>query len=443
MLKVTFIFCLLFFSVQSYSNEPNIDPSSDMPYLESLYLTLHQNPELSYKEKQTSQLLSNELSQMGFEVTNNIGGFGVVALLYNGEGPTIMIRTDTDALPIIEQTGKHYASRIKTKDRNNNEVGVMHGCGHDIHMTSFIGTARQLVAKKSQWKGTLMMVAQPAEEVGAGAKALLQAGLFSQFALPDVVLGLHVSADLEAGKVSVANNYALASVDSVDIIVKGKGGHGAYPHTTIDPIVLAARIVLALQTITSREISPLEPSVLTIGSIHGGTKHNIISNEVKLQLTLRSYNSAIRNQQITAIKRLTAGIANSVGLDESNYPEVIVHEQESIPSTINHSELAQRVKSSIALEIGQNNVITADPVMAGEDFGLYGRTEHKIPITLFWLGSVEPNQYKAAKLNNTVLPSLHSSLFAPDYAKTIETGVRSMTAAALDLFNLPIDQKIK
>ena len=406
-----------------------------LPALEKLYLHLHQHPELSYQESQTSARMAKELGQLGFDVTTDFGGHGVVGILKNGAGPVIMIRADIDGLPIIEQTGKAYASTVTTVDASNNSVGVMHGCGHDIHMTSLIGTAEQLVKRKNQWQGTLMMVAQPAEEVGGGAKAMLKQGLFSQFPTPDKVIGLHVSAGIPAGKIGVVSGYALANVDSVDIIIKGKGGHGAYPHATIDPVVLAARTVLALQTIVSREVSPLEPNVLTVGSIHGGSKHNIISNEVKLQLTLRSYNPQVREQQIAAIKRITKGIAISAGLDEPLMPEVYVHEDETIPSTYNDPTLAAAVQASIEAEIGQDNVVVAPPVMAGEDFGIYGRTPEHVPITLFWLGGVKPAQYEASLKTGETLPSLHSSQFAPDYPLTIRTGVRAMSRTAMDLFN--------
>lgn len=424
----------LMLSTNLHALDLNKSVQQSLPKLNQLYLHLHQNPELSYQEEQTGKRLAKELKQLGFEVTSNVGGYGVVGLYKNGNGPTVMIRADTDGLPIVEQTGKPYASKVKVLDKHNNQVGVMHGCAHDIHMTSMIGTAEQLMKHKDQWQGTLMMVAQPAEEVGGGAKAMIKEGLFKQFAKPDYVLGLHTSASLPAGQVAIAPGYALANVDSVDIAVKGKGGHGAYPHTTIDPVVLASRIVLGLQTITSREISPLKPSVITVGSIHGGSKHNIISNEVKLQLTLRSYDPAVREQQIAAIKRLTAGIAQSAGLDESLYPEVVVHESESIPSTYNNPELATRMTNSIKKELGDSQVVKAEPVMAGEDFGLFGRTEENIPITIFWLGGVEPNSYKAAMQSGEPLPSLHSSKFAPDYELAVHTGVRAMTASALDLF---------
>ncbi|OHU88431.1 MULTISPECIES: amidohydrolase [Pseudoalteromonas] len=430
------IMCLpMLIASQAYALSLADNVKSDISYLESLYLHLHQNPELSYQEKNTAARLASELEVLGFDVTKGVGGHGVVGLLKNGEGPTVMIRADTDALPIIEQTGKKYASKVKVLDSNNNEVGVMHGCGHDIHMTSFIGAAKQLVALRANWQGTLMMVAQPAEEVGAGAKAMIKEGLFSQFAKPDHVLGLHVSASVPAGKVAIAPGYALANVDSVDITVKGKGGHGAYPHTTVDPVVLASRIVLALQTITSREISPLQPSVITVGSIHGGSKHNIISNEVKLQLTLRSYDPKVREQQIATIERMTKGIALSAGLPEDMAPSVYVNTDETIPSTYNDPDLAAKVTDAIKQELGADNVMKSEPVMAGEDFGLYGLTDENIPITIFWLGGVEPELYQKAQKNGDTLPSLHSSQFAPDYPLTIKTGVRAMTASALGLFN--------
>lgn len=426
---------LLFISPWVSATTLDLNLDKTMPAIEKLYLDLHQSPELSYHEQQTGQKIAKQLKQLGFDVTDNVGGFGVVGIYKNGNGPTIMIRTDTDGLPIIEQTGKSYASKVTVTNGEGATVGVMHGCGHDIHMSSFIGTAQQLVIHKDAWQGTLMMVAQPAEEVGGGAKAMLKEGLFSKYPTPDHVIALHVSASVPAGKVSMKNEYTMASVDSVDITVKGKGGHGAYPHTTIDPVVIASRIVLALQTITSRELSPLEPSVITVGSIHGGSKHNVISDEVKLQLTLRSYNPEVRLQQIAAIKRISKGIALSAGLDESLMPEVFVHEDESIPSTYNNPAQTNIVRSAISAAIGNSNVLETEAVMAGEDFGLYGRTEQNIPITLFWLGGVEQAQYAAAQKSGETLPSLHSSKFAPDYKVALPTGIKAMSHAAVALFN--------
>ncbi|WP_247664803.1 amidohydrolase [Pseudoalteromonas sp. MMG010] len=426
---------MLFTSSFSNAQSLPLDLTSTMPEIEKFYLDLHQSPELSLHEQVTGRKIADRLAQLGFSVTSNVGGYGVIGIYKNGDGPTVMIRTDTDGLPITEQTGKPYASKVSVINEHGTKVGVMHGCGHDIHMSSFIGTAEQLITHKDKWQGTLMMVAQPAEEVGAGAKAMLKEGLFSKYAKPDHIVALHVSANVPAGKVALKNEYTMASVDSVDIAIKGKGGHGAYPHTTIDPVVLAARSVLAIQTITSRELSPLEPSVITVGSIHGGSKHNVISDEVKLQLTLRSYNPAVRTAQISALKRITAGIAQSAGLEESLYPTVHVHEEESIPSTYNDPAQTNLVRNAIEGAIGKNNVLDTQAVMAGEDFGLYGRTEDNIPITLFWLGGVNPSQYADAKKNNRVLPSLHSSQFAPDYKIAIPTGINAMTHAAVALFN--------
>lgn len=426
---------LLLLSPFAQATTLDLNLQKTMPEIEKLYLDLHQSPELSYHEKETGQKLAKQLKQLDFTVTDNVGGYGVVGIYENGDGPTVMIRTDTDGLPIVEQTGKPYASKVTVTNDAGATVGVMHGCGHDIHMSSFIGTAQQLMTHKEQWQGTLMMVAQPAEEVGGGAKAMLKEGLFTKYPTPDHVIGLHVSASVPAGKVSMKTEYTMASVDSVDITVKGKGGHGAYPHTTIDPVVIASRIVLALQTITSRELSPLEPSVITVGSIHGGSKHNVISDEVKLQLTLRSYNPEVRLQQIAAIKRITKGIALSAGLDESLAPEVYVHEDESIPSTYNNPAQTNVVRSAIANAIGEDNVLETEAVMAGEDFGLYGRTEQNVPITLFWLGGVEPSQYDSAMQSGATLPSLHSSKFAPDYKKALPTGITAMSNAAVALFN--------
>lgn len=432
-----FVLSTLALLVTSQVHALNLPQQIDasLPELEQLYLHLHQNPELSNQEIQSAKRLAQEFKALGMTVTEQVGGHGVVAIYKNGDGPTVMIRADMDALPITEETGKSYASKVTTLNEHDQMVGVMHGCGHDVHMTSLVGTAKQLMNNKGMWQGTLMLVAQPAEEVGNGAKAMIKDELFTRFAKPDAVLGLHVSASLPAGKVAVAPGYALANVDSVDITVRGKGGHGAYPHTTIDPVVIAARLVLALQTITSREISPLKPSVITVGSIHGGAKHNVISNEVKLQLTLRSYDPEVRDQQVAAIKRIANGIGLSAGLPESLLPEVYVHEEQRIPSTYNEPSLAVSVEQSLVKALGRSHVETSEPVMAGEDFGLFGRTEEALPITIFWLGAVEPEQYATSKAKGVTLPSLHSSKFAPDYPLAIKTGVTAMTQSALDLFN--------
>ena len=404
----------------------------DYDYLFDLYQHLHRNPELSFHEEKTGQRIAEELKKVGFTVTSKVGGFGVVGVLKNGEGPTIMLRTDLDALPIKEETGKPYASKVEVVDDAGKQVSVMHACGHDIHMSAFIGAARLLSGIKDQWKGTLLMIAQPAEERGSGARAMLKDGLFKRFPKPDFCVAQHVAATMASGTVGCVPGYALANVDSVDITVRGLGGHGAFPNTTKDPVVLASQIVIALQTIVSRETSPTDPAVVTVGSIHGGSKHNIIPNEVKLQLTLRSYTDEVRLHTIEAIKRITRGLGEAAGLPDKLMPIVSV-KNEFTPATYNDPKLLQRLRNNLEPMIGKINVVTSDPVMGGEDFSEYGRTEDKIPICIFWLGAVEPEKVKSSEETGKSLPSLHSSLFAPDVEPTIKTGVANLVSAVLEL----------
>lgn len=404
----------------------------DYPYLYDLYQHLHRNPELSFHEEKTAQRIAKELKQAGFEVTEKVGGFGLVGVLKNGKGPTILLRTDLDGLPIKEETQKPYASKIEVKDDAGNEVSVMHACGHDIHMASFIGAARLLSGIKDQWHGTLVMIAQPAEERGSGARAMLEDGLFKRFPKPDFCVAQHVAATMASGKVGCVPGYALANVDSVDITVRGLGGHGAFPNTTKDPVVLAAQIVIALQTIVSRETSPTDPAVVTVGSIHGGAKHNVIPNEVKLQLTLRSYTDEVRKHTIEAIRRITKGLGEAAGLPENLLP-IVSLKNEFTPATYNDPKLLERLRGNLGQWIGEQNVVTSEPVMGGEDFSEYGRTEDKIPICIFWLGAVEPEAVKASEKSGKPLPSLHSSLFAPDPEPTIKTGVANLVSAVLEL----------
>ena len=401
--------------------------------LNKLYRYLHANPELSLMETKTASLLAGKLKDMGFEVTEKVGGTGVVAVMKNGDGPTVMIRADMDGLPVKEQTGVSFASKTITPNRDGVEKPSMHACGHDIHMTVLIGTAEHMVANKADWSGTLVLILQPAEELGLGAGMMLEDGLFKRFPRPDYNLALHDNSSMASGTVGIVPGYALANVDSVDITVRGIGGHGAYPHTTKDPIVLASQMVVAFQTIVSRETSPLESAVLTVGSIHGGTKHNIISDEVKLQLTLRSYKDEVRMNTINSIKRIADGLGRAAGLPDDKLPIVTVRDKEFTPATYNNPELANTVKLSIGAEIGADNVLEMSPVMGGEDFGAFGRVEPKIPSFLFWLGAVDPKTIAKAKKDGTILPSLHSPFFAPDYKPTIETGVAAMSAAAIDL----------
>ena len=402
------------------------------PDLEPVYKNFHAHPELSLREEKTSQRVGDELERRGFKVTRQFGGFGVVGVLSNGHGPTVLVRTDMDALPVAEQTGVSYASEVKALDDKTNTVGVMHACGHDMHMTVFLGAARILSQLKDQWHGTLLMIGQPAEEKVQGARAMLADGLFTRFPKPDYCLALHCAPDLPAGTVGVTEGYALANVDSVDIVIRGLSGHGAWPHKTKDPIVLAAQTVLALQTIVSRETDPTQPAVLTVGSIHGGTKHNIIPDEVRLQLTLRSYSDEVRQHTMDAIRRITRGLAEAAGIPEDRFP-VVTLADESAFATYNTPELAQHLTRVFKNWLGEDRAITTKPIMGAEDFGVFGRTNPKIPICIFWLGAVDPERFKDHERSGKALPALHSSQFLPVLEPTLQTGVTAMTAAVLDL----------
>ena len=404
----------------------------DYAYLEALYIHLHQNPELSFYEEQTSARLAAELRELGFTVTEKVGGYGVVGVLENGDGPVVLLRTDMDALPVLEKTGKPYASTATTIDEHGNTVSVMHACAHDVNMTVFIGSARRLTAMTDQWRGTLVMIAQPAEERGAGARAMLKDGLFERFPRPDYNFALHVAASVPAGKVIYTKGYVMANVDSVDLTVYGIGGHGAYPHTTKDPVVLSAQIINALQTLVSRELKPIDAGVVTVGSIHGGTKHNIIPDKVELQLTVRSYTDDARNALLEGIKRIAEGQASAMGLPRDRWPVVKVKD-EYTPSVYNNPELSERIVKALRTVFDDEQLIPGEPVMGGEDFAQYGRVEPKIPSLLFWIGGVEAGNYARAMESGEVLPSLHSPFFAPDPQPTILTGVEVMTTSALEL----------
>jgi len=398
----------------------------------NLYKFLHSNPELSWQEDKTASHLADILEADGYEVTRGVGKKGVVAILENGKGPTLMIRADMDALPVEEKTNLKYASKVRQINRFGKEVPVMHACGHDIHMSVLIGTAKNLISMKNSWSGTLMLVLQPAEEVGQGSLAMLEDGLFERFPRPDFNLALHVGGMGPAGTIGYQLGYAMANVDSVDIIVNGVGGHGAYPHTTIDPIVLASQIVLSLQTIVSRKIDPLEPAVVTVGSIHGGLKHNIISEEVRLQLTLRSYSDEVREKTIDEIKKIVKGLGIAAGLPESKMPKVLLKD-EYTPALYNDPEFSRKVLSFISKEIGDENVSEISAVMGGEDFARYGRQDPKIPSLLFWLGGTSKEDWKKFQNNEIELVSIHSPFFAPDPKPTITTGIKAMSASALGL----------
>ena len=433
-------FFIQFFSLglaQSSGSElswiaPRVD--REYPSLFELYRHLHANPEIAFQEARTAQRMAQELEALGFEASRSIGGHGVVGLLRNGEGPTLMLRTDLDGLPITEETGLEYASKVRIQDPDGQSIGLMHACGHDVHMTCFVGAARILGREKKRWKGTLMMVAQPAEERGAGAKAMLADGLFQKFPVPDYAIALHNDAGMQAGRVGVCSGYALAGVDSVDLVVRGVSGHGGYPSTTKDPVVMAAQTVLALQTIVSREIPAIDPAVVTVGSIHGGTKHSIIPDEVRLQLTVRYYTDETRDRIRDGIGRISEGIARAAGMPPDRLPLMSI--LDSTPPTYNDPALARRASQAMARVLGNDNVLDLKPVMGGEDFGLYGRTPQKVPVCMFWLGAVAPQKMEASrKPGAPPLPSLHSSRYAPDPEPTLKTGVKALTAIALELLN--------
>jgi hippurate hydrolase len=396
--------------------------------LDALYIDLHRSPELSLHETQTAAKLAERLRRLGYDVTAGVGGTGIVGVLRNGEGPTVMLRTDLDGLPVTEKTGLPYASTVTTTDDAGATVGVMHACGHDVHMTSWIGAATLLSRMQDRWSGTLVMVGQPAEERGLGAAAMLEDGLFERFPRPDYAVAMHTSAALPAGVLGYSPGNAMASVDSVDIEIHGAGGHGAYPHTTIDPIVIAARTIVSLQTIVAREINPLDPAVVTVGSIHAGSKHNIIPDSARLQLTVRSYDPQVREHLLRSIERIAKAEAAAAGAAVE--PEVRV--SEGTPATWNDPDLTARLVEKAFLPLlGEERVLEQDPVMAGEDFSRYGLAG--VPAMLFWIGAVERERWEAARQGGDPLPSLHSPLFAPDREPTLRAAVLAQTGAALEL----------
>lgn len=428
--------CVLAAPLQAQDIRKAVD--IDLPSLMEIYRDLHANPELSFQEFRTSAKLAAEAKRLGFTVTEKVGQTGVVAVMKNGPGPVVMIRADMDGLPVIEQTGLPYASKVKGVSKSGLETGVMHACGHDTHMSAWVGTARQLVANKDKWSGTLVMILQPAEEIGSGARAMLADGLYTRFPKPKYVIGFHDAAQFPAGAIGYSSGFALANVDSVDIKVKGVGGHGAYPHTTKDPIVLASRIVGSLQTLVSREVDPQDAAVVTVGSIHGGAKHNIISDEVTMLLTVRSYSDETRKLLLDGIKRIAKGEAIAAGMPEDKMPEVKIAEDEFTPATYNTPALTARMAALFKERFGEKRVIATPPVMGGEDFSEFYRADKaNVESLIFWVGGVPQAQYDEAMKNGKPLPSLHSPFWAPDAEKVIATATEAMTAAAIDLMKKP------
>lgn len=405
---------------------------AEYPSLETLYKYLHSHPELSLQEQQTAARLAKEMRALGWEVTEKVGGTGVVAVLKNGKGPTVLVRTDMDALPVTENTPVPYASKVRARDRSGNDVGVMHACGHDTHMTSWVGTARTLTALKDRWQGTLIFIAQPAEEIGAGARMMLDDKLYERFGKPDYCLALHCNSRQTHGTVAYSDGLALANVDTMDITVKGRGGHGAAPHTTVDPIVLAAKIVLDLQTIVSRERDPLDPAVVTVGSIHGGTKHNIIPNEVKLQLTIRTTKDSTRKHILEAIERIAKAAALGARAPE---PVVKLDPSEFTPALINDAELTRRTTAMFRELLGADNVRLRLPIMGGEDFSRYALSgDRKVPVFMYFVGTQSAERVaESKKEGGRPLPSMHSDSFWPVPEPTLKTGVLTMSMAVLNL----------
>jgi amidohydrolase len=411
--------------------------SGDMPNLMALYRDLHANPELSMQETRSAARMAEEARRAGFTVTTGVGGTGVVAVMENGPGPVLLLRADMDALPMEERTGLPFASRARGETREGLDTFIAHSCGHDTHMAAWVGTARRLAALRGQWSGTLIMIAQPGEETSQGSKAMLEDGLFTRFTRPTQAIAFHDSATLPAGMIGYSDGPALANVDSVDMVVRGVGGHGAAPHTTRDPIVLASRIVSALQTLVSRELDPLDSAVVTVGSFQAGTKHNIISDEARLLITVRSYTPEVRRMLLDGIARIARGEAIAAGLPEDRMPVVTVREAEATPATVNTEGLTQATMARFRDHFGEARVQRIRPVMAGEDFGRFRVAHPELESLIFWVGGVPQARWAAANGNMASLPSLHSPTWAPDAEAVISTATEAMTVAAMGVLRRP------
>lgn len=430
------LFLWLSFSSSVFAQVDDIKQIIDRQYedIEKLYKYFHSHPELSMEEEKTSRRLANGLEQLGFVVTERVGGYGVIAVLENGDGPVVMVRADMDALPIREETGVSFASDKTVTTSDGQSTPVMHACGHDMHMSVMVGVARVFTNLKDKWEGTLVLIGQPAEEKLAGASAMIEDGLFERFPLPDYMLALHVNSAQASGEVGYSPGYAYANVDIGRIVVKGRGGHGAYPDLAIDPVVIASRLVLSLQTIISREISALDPANLTVGSIHGGTSGNIIPNKVELELVMRALNDSTREKLIKRVKETCEGIGRAAGLPEEEWPRLELESDSHVSSVYNTPELGERLRKSFFKAVGEENVSTISPLMYGEDFGEYGSAKPEIPAFLFSLGSVKPEDMKAAEKGLIDPPSTHSSKYLPDTEPTLRTGILTMSTAVFDLF---------
>jgi hippurate hydrolase len=415
----------------------NAAAERQLPALTEIYKHLHENPELSAHEVQTAAFVAGELRKLGYAVTEHVGKYadgtqaeGVVAVLENGKGPRVLLRTELDALPVEEKTGLDYASHAKTTNAQGQTIPVMHACGHDLHMTVMLGVARELMQRKAEWHGTVMIIGQPAEEIISGAEAMLRDHLYERFGRPDFVLSEHDSNDYAAGGIAVKGGPLLASATSIVVTVRGIGGHGSRPQAGKDPIVLAAEFILVAQTIVSRQIDAQDPAVLTVGTIHGGTKNNIIPDEVTMGLTLRTYSMDVRDQIVAAIKRELNGLAEGYGIPADRMPTVTI--MESTLPTLNDAAMAERVRAAAVRALGRDRVQQATAIMGSEDVGLF-TLDGKIPGVMYWLGAADAEKLAESRKTGVPLPSPHSALFAPVYAPAITTGVTAMTAVAMDL----------
>ncbi|HKI00229.1 MAG TPA: amidohydrolase [Candidatus Sulfotelmatobacter sp.] len=404
------------------------------PDAHALYLDLHQNPELSAHETKTAEKLAARLRSAGYEVTEHVGGTGIVAILKNGAGRTIMLRTELDALPVEEKTGLAYASKVHAQDDAGRDVPVMHACGHDLHMASLLGTAEIMARSKDSWHGTLMLIGQPAEETIGGADGMIRDGLFTRFPKPDVAVALHVGNILPAGTAAITPGIYNTNSDSIRITIFGKGGHGALPHTTVDPIVIAARTILALQTITSREVKPGEMAVVTVGYIRAGTKNNIIPDQAEMGLTVRTFKSEVRSQVLAAITRIAKGEAAAAGAPR----EPAVERYEGTDLVYNNPALAERLRAPLEAALGKDNVITGEPIAPSEDFSYF--IGQGIAGFYFSLGGADPEKLAQAKAAGTQLPSNHSPLFAPDVDPALHAGITAEVAVLRNLLNTSAEE---
>jgi len=405
------------------------------PSIDALYVDLHRNPELSRQEAKTAAKLATRLRELGYEVTERVGGHGVVGVLRNGNGPVLMIRTDLDALPIREATGLPYASTVEARNAAGETVPVMHACGHDVHMASWVGAATLLARdERASWRGTLVFIGQPAEEILNGAAAMIDDGLLTRFPKPDAILGLHVSSAIPAGQVGVPSGPASAASNGVDITIHGRGGHGAAPHLTVDPLLIAARTVVTLQTIVAREVNPLDPAVVTVGTFHAGTKRNIIADDATLQLTVRSYKPEVQQQLLGAIQRIAEGEAAAAGAPRK--PEVRIDPAEASEVVVNDPALSARLEAALRRGLGDSNVVAHGPVMSSEDFGVFGRVAG-VPSVQLRIGAPEPSAFAAARAAGRYPPGPHNSGFAPDRERVLRTGTAALTLSALELLGKP------